>query len=392
MLAAARAELLVLRKWPAAWGLLLVVPAATLLPYYVISFVVYLTDTPAEYVQQGSPAQILPSLLPSQFVIVALALLPSTTVPFVVLGAAMAGGDWERGTIGSSLLAGPGRARAVAGQAAALAAAVAGSIVVTFAACAAASVLIRAVVGRAANPVDAAMPPAWVLVRGLGVGLLIAVAYGWMGLLLGTVCRSAAGGVAAAVVWSVLLDPAVYELGLDTGSRTLHTITSLLPQSSVVTLALSFGAPGGGASSSMYLPVRPVVATWALAGYAAAFLGLTLALVHRRDVLTGRAAHRRLRTARAPASVSGSAPAAAGPLPGRAARVLASLRAELLVMRHRPAVWALVMTMPVNMLIISYVTECVIYLTSGTGAGWPAARPPRRCCPTSCPASTWPTS
>ena len=84
MLAAMRAELLVLRKWPAAWGLLLVVPAATLLPYYVVSFVVYLTDTPAEYVQQGSPAMILPSLLPSQFVIVALALLPTTTAPFVV--------------------------------------------------------------------------------------------------------------------------------------------------------------------------------------------------------------------------------------------------------------------------------------------------------------------
>ena len=51
MLASVRAELLVLRKWPAAWGLLLVVPAATLLPYYVVSFVVYLTDTPAEYAQ-----------------------------------------------------------------------------------------------------------------------------------------------------------------------------------------------------------------------------------------------------------------------------------------------------------------------------------------------------
>src|ERR1700683_4136933 len=123
-----RAELLVVRKRPAAWGLLLVVPAATLLPYYVVSFVVYLTDTPAEYAQQGSPAMILPSLLPSQFVIVALTLLPSTTAPFVVLGAVMAGGDWERGTIGTSLLAGTGRVRTAAGQAAALAAAVAGGL------------------------------------------------------------------------------------------------------------------------------------------------------------------------------------------------------------------------------------------------------------------------
>ena len=372
-----RAELLVLRKWPAAWGLLLVVPAATLLPYYVVSFVVYLTDTPAEYVQQGSPAMILPSLLPSQFVIVALALLPTTTAPFVVLGAVMAGGDWERGTIGTSLLAGPGRVRAAAGQAAALAVAVAGSIAVTFAACAAASMLIRALEARAVNPVDAAMPPAWVLVRGLGVGLLVAVAYGWMGLLLGTVCRSAAGGIAAALVWTVLLDPTLYELGLDTSSRALHTMTLLFPDSSVVTLADLFGAPGGGAASSMYLPVRPGVAAWALAGYAAAFLGLTLVLVRRRDVLTGRPGRRRLRSAPATASVGGLAPAAAGPPSGRAAGppsgqtggVLGSLRAELLVLRHRPAVWALVLAMPVNMLIISYVTEYVTYLTSGAGVG-----------------------
>ena len=242
MLASVRAELLVLRKWPAAWGLLLVVPAATLLPYYVVSFVVYLTDTPAEYAQQGSPAMILPSLLPSQFVIVALTLLPSTTAAFVVLGAVMAGGDWERGTIGTSLLAGTGRVRTAAGQAAALAAAVAGSIAVTFAACAVTSVLIRALEARSVNPVDAAMPPAWVLVRGLCVGLLIATAYGWLGLLLGTVCRSAAGGIAAALVWTVLLDPNLYELGLDTGSRTLHAITLVFPQSSVVTLADLFGA------------------------------------------------------------------------------------------------------------------------------------------------------
>ncbi len=224
MLAAMRAELLVLRKWPAAWGLLLVVPAVTLLPYYVVSYIVYLTDTPAEYAQQGSPGMILPSLLPSQYVIVALTLLPSTTAPFVVLGAVLSGGDWERGTIGTSLLAGLGRVRAAAGQAAALAVAVAGSIVVTFAACAAASVLIRALEAHAVNPVDGAMPSTWVLA--LGAGVLVAVAYGWMGLLLGTVCRSAAGGIAAAIVWTVLLDPTLYELGLNTGSRTLHTITA----------------------------------------------------------------------------------------------------------------------------------------------------------------------
>jgi hypothetical protein len=56
-------------------------------------------------------------------------------------------------------------------------------------------------------------------------------------------------------------------------------------------------------------------------------------------------------------------------VPVQAGRALASLRAELLVLRHRPAVWALVLALPVNMLIISYVTEYVTYLTAGAGSG-----------------------
>jgi hypothetical protein len=41
-----RAELLVLRKWPAAWGLLLVTPALVLLNDYVAQFISYLSLTP----------------------------------------------------------------------------------------------------------------------------------------------------------------------------------------------------------------------------------------------------------------------------------------------------------------------------------------------------------
>jgi len=55
MLASARAELLVLRKWPVAWGLLLVMPALTLLVYYVLPLVQYLGDTPGA--KRGPSAQ-----------------------------------------------------------------------------------------------------------------------------------------------------------------------------------------------------------------------------------------------------------------------------------------------------------------------------------------------
>jgi ABC-2 type transport system permease protein len=205
VLAAARAELLVLRKWPAAWGLLLVTPAVTLVTYYVVGFVFYLTATPAQYAQPGTPAQNLPSLLPGQFVIVALTQFSfSAVAPFVVLGAVMAGGDWERGTVGTALLAGPGRIRTGAGQALALA--LAASVLATFVFSAAASVAIRAVEAKSVTPLAGAMPATWVIAWGLGVGILVALAYGALGLALGTVCRSAAGAIAAALLWALIIE------------------------------------------------------------------------------------------------------------------------------------------------------------------------------------------
>ncbi len=357
-----RAELLVLRKWPAAWGLLLVLPAVTLLSYYVVSFVQYVTETPAQYAQLGSPAQDLPSMLPSQFVIISLTQFGSAgVVMFAVLGAALAGGDWGRGTIGTALLTGAGRVRTGAGQALALAVALAASVAATFAVSAAASLLIRAVEARAANPVDATFPAAWVVVRGLGVGLLIAVAYGALGLALGTVCRSAAAGIAAALVWTVLIEPTVFNL-CSQAQGAWTWVAGFLPATSAETAASLFGSPGGGAGSAMWLFVRPAVAGLALAGYTAAFLGLALILLRRRDIAPRPDRRRRTRPPRPARPVPGMVPAP-GPLGG----VLASLRAELMVMRRRPAVWALVLATPVTVLIGDYLTGYVYYRTAATG-------------------------
>jgi hypothetical protein len=192
MLASMRAELLVLRKWPAAWGLMLVTPVLVLLSSYVAQFIFYLALTPAEYGTDGTPAQNLQSLLPSQFNIIAVSQFSIYgTVPFIVLGAAMAGGDWGRGTITTALLQRPGRARTFAGQALALAVAVAASVLATFAVAAAASTVIRLVESRSVNPYLGAMPGTVVIAEGVGVALLIALAYGTLGLFLGAACRSA---------------------------------------------------------------------------------------------------------------------------------------------------------------------------------------------------------
>ena len=366
MFASLRAELLVLRKSKVAWALVLTAPALTLVTSYLFSLLGYLGDTPAMYAQEGTPAQDLPAMLPSQFVIQAVGSL-FFTAPFIVLGAVIAGGDWGRGTIRTSLLAGPGRARAFAGQAAAILIACAVSVLLCFALAALACVAIRWYAGPAApGAAGNGAFPAWsVIGEGVGAGLLVGVAYGALGIALGTICRSAAGGVAAALAWYFLVDDQMYELSLNAGGVFQH-IYDAFPEASVVTLTSMFGSSGGGASSQTYQPVGPWESAGILLGYTAVFLGLALVLVLRRDVAAvGRARFTWPRSARRRAPAIGREPFQAD---GRGAGVLASARAELLVMCRWPAMWAFVLIMPVVTLFDGYLAQYVLYINAGTSA------------------------
>ena len=366
MFASLRAELLVLRKSKVAWALVLTAPALTLVTSYLFSLLGYLGDTPAMYAQEGTPAQDLPAMLPSQFVIQAVGSL-FFTAPFIVLGAVIAGGDWGRGTIRTSLLAGPGRARAFAGQAAAILIACAVSVLLCFALAALACVAIRWYAGPAApGAAGNGAFPAWsVIGEGVGAGLLVGVAYGALGIALGTICRSAAGGVAAALAWYFLVDDQMYELSLNAGGVFQH-IYDAFPEASVVTLTSMFGSSGGGASSQTYQPVGPWESAGILLGYTAVFLGLALVLVLRRDVAAvGRARFTWPRSARRRAPAIGRESFQAD---GRGAGVLASARAELLVMCRWPAMWAFVLIMPVVTLFDGYLAQYVLYINAGTSA------------------------
>ncbi|HEV3289813.1 MAG TPA: hypothetical protein VG123_12530 [Streptosporangiaceae bacterium] len=366
MLASLRAELLVLRKSKVAWALVLTAPALTLVTSYLFSLLGYLGDTPAMYAQEGTPAQDLPAVLPSQFVIQAVGSL-FFTAPFIVLGAVIAGGDWGRGTIRTSLLAGPGRARTFAGQAAAILIACAVSVLLCFALAAVACIAIRWYAGPTApGAAGNGAFPAWsVIGEGVGAGLLVGVAYGALGIALGTICRSAGGGVAAALAWYFLVDDQMYELSLNAGGVFQH-IYDAFPEASVVTLTSMFGSSGGGASSQTYQPVGPRESAGILLGYTAVFLGLALVLVLRRDVAAGgRARFTWPRSARRRVPAIGQEPSQAD---GRGAGVLASARAELLVMCRWPAMWAFVLIMPVVTLFDGYLAQYVLYLNAGTSA------------------------
>ena len=403
MLACLRAELLILRKSRVAWLLVLTAPLLTLVTTYLFSFLGYLgDDNPAMYYLNGTPAQDLPAVLPSQFVIQAAGQL-YFTAPFIVLGAVIAGGDWGRGTIRTSMLARAGRARTFAGQAAAIMIACAVSVAACFALAALASVAIRWYAGPTAPGAagNGAFPSWSVISEGVGAGLVIGIAYGALGIALGTVCRSAAGGVAAALAWYFLADAELYGLSLNAGGVFQH-VYNAFPGASVATLTSMFGSPGGGAGSATYQPVGHWAATALLLGYAALFLVLALVLVLRRDIVpAGRArpAWPPLIRRRPPATQPpATQPPAGRPLvtqppagrqPGARVRggVLASARAELLVMGRWPVMWAFVLITPVVTLFDGYLQQSVLYANASQGAiSWP---PRPRCCPPSCLASTF---
>ena len=95
VLAAWRAELLVLRKWKVAWVLVAIAPATVLLQAYGFTFAIYLgSRTDSAF---GSPTQLLAPMLSSQFILSALEQF-GQTAPFILLGAVIADGDWGRGT------------------------------------------------------------------------------------------------------------------------------------------------------------------------------------------------------------------------------------------------------------------------------------------------------
>jgi ABC-2 type transport system permease protein len=370
MLASWRAELLVLRKSRVAWALVLVAPLLVLVQTYLFQFVTYLGLTPAMYATYGSPAQNLPSLLPSQFAIQTVNQL-SFTAPFSLLGAVIVGGAWGGGTLRTALLQGQGRARCFGGQVLAIMTACAVSVLASFALAALASAAIRGYVGGAlAGGPAGAFPPVIVVAQAVGAGLLIGLAYGALGIALGTLFRSAAGGVAAALIWWAIADGFLYELSLNAGGWFQH-LYNVMPEASLITLTSMFGSPGGGAASATYQPVSPWTAAEILAGYAVAFLILALILVLRRDI-TAPARRRLVRSRIRPAGPCASRrPAGASPRPagaGAGRGLLASARSELLVMARWPAMWAFVLILPVFTLLGAYVEQFVLYLGAGSGA------------------------
>lgn len=282
--AAFRAELLVLRKWPAVWVLVALVPLYTVLEGCVLGYLFYLAQgKPGADPAGGTPEQLLPGLLPAQFHLQAIGSYAffGTAVP-LVLGALVAGGDWGRGTVKTALSQGPGRLATFVGQTAAVTVTLAVSAALNFAAAAACSALVSVRRHGTISPADSPWPPVSTLAAALGVAVLVCAVFGAAGLALGTVLRSAGAAIAVALVWTVAVQALLDNLALQIGG-VLSTINNLTPGASAVSLTDSFGSVGGGADVETYLRVDPELAARILVGYLVVFLAAAAGSA-RRDV------------------------------------------------------------------------------------------------------------
>lgn len=359
MIASFRAEMFVLRRSRTAWVLVAVVPLFLLITTYGFGLM--------GAVVPGGSSQSIAGLLPGQSVIQATVLFALYGIaPFVVLGALMAGDDWQRGTIATSLLQRPGRLSVFLGQTVAMIAACLTSVLATFAVAMAGSTVVRAVSRQAvAGLPDASFPSLSVIARGIAVALLISVVYGALGILLGILLRSAAAAVSVALAWSMIIEPTIYLLGLFAGGGLL-AVSNALPQASAITLNGTFGAVGGGAGTAMYLPLPPVLAAVVLGVYLIAFLAIAYVVLAVRDISPAPAGFSLIRRSVARRAAL-KAPARRVAPAARGTGVAATCAAELGVFMKWPAAWILTLLPTVTILIGTYLTMSILYTHDGQG-------------------------
>jgi hypothetical protein len=269
------------------WAFVLALPAFTLLNSYIDQYVLYL-NAGASAISLATPAQVLPTILPGQFVPAVLNSIGDDptlagTAAFFLIGALAAGSNWAGGTIKTSLLQEPTRARTSVGQALAVAVALVLSVVLTFVVSGLFSLVIAAT--QTGSLSLAPSPPVTVgrLAAGVGIAVVVSLAWGAAGWTAGTLLKSAAGAFAVILLWTTVVQLQLDQFATEL-SGPLRTIYDVLPDASTNTVTNLFGA-----ANPQYAPtfaeVTPLLAFAILALYALACFVLPVVVTRRSDLV-----------------------------------------------------------------------------------------------------------
>ena len=278
MVASLGAEWLKLRKRPATWVLAAVWFALVVLFGYVLTYLIFANPPENSMPPGANPDAFIEVLFPENLLSNVLSGFPSTGGGPValILGALSFGSEYGWGTFKTSFTQHPGRLAVFFGKILALAAVVAGFVLLAFAAGAASSYAIARIEGAAVD-----WPPLGETLRALGCGFLISAVWTSLGAFLATLFRGTPLAIGLGLVYALLLEGVAATL-LAANEDFEPALKFLFNENSYALINAFGSAPEGlGVPQSIVEPER---ATVTLAVYALVFVLISALLLRRRDV------------------------------------------------------------------------------------------------------------
>jgi len=275
------ADLLRLRKWPAAWIMLAVWLLLNGLFSYLFPYLSYRSGGGSFSTAGTSTDELLSSMLPAHVPVT----LVSGTPMFggailLILGALTAGSGYSWGTWKTVLTQGRTRLQVVRGLFLALLAVIGFFVLVTLV-----YDLVLSLIVASAEHQSLALPGGLALLKAIGATLLISSVWTAGGVFIGLLARGPALAVGLGLVWALAVENLLR--GVAGLLDWLGPVTDHLPGTAAGSLAAAVGAvpagrPDGTPGVVTSLTGSAAVGTAAL--YLVAFVALAAILLRRRDV------------------------------------------------------------------------------------------------------------
>ena len=276
MLSSFIAEIDKLIRQPATWILAIIWLALNQVFSYLIPYTSYLsTDNERE------AEQVLASTLPSELIANSISGFPVFAGAIaLILGALAVGSEYGWGTLKTVLTQRPGRLSIYAGKLAALAVAVLGIVLATFASGALASSVIASVESEAIN-----WPSVANLAQGFAAGFLILATWCLLGVVLALLFRSVALPIGLGLVWALVIENLIRSVAAPLLDF-FDTLQKGLPGVNAGSLVAALGAPTRGeqAAPGVISAVDGTQATLVLIAYAVLFTLIAGFALQKRDV------------------------------------------------------------------------------------------------------------
>jgi ABC-2 type transport system permease protein len=275
----ARAELRRVLRWPVIWVLLGVWLLLDVLFTYVFDWISYRTGDPTG---PADAVTTLDGLLPGAIPDVLTQGMPLFGGALVMILAALTvGSGYGWGTWKTVYTQGPSRVAAFGGTLLALAACVAGLIVVTIAV----DLVVSEVIALVEGETGAGLPALGPLATSAGGAMLILGMWASLGVAVGVLSRSPALSAGLGLVWSLVVENLLR--GVANALPSIEGVVYRLPGSSAGSVSGALGATPvtDGGAPGVLTALSGVEATSWTVGYLVLGLVVALAVVARRDLL-----------------------------------------------------------------------------------------------------------